>query len=185
MKHILIMFLLTSLTITAHAGNWYGSTELETNENRVTKSGSLGTGLILGYKTGHWQISGRLGTSQAEWGNGLITNTYEGRVMRTFKLGNLKPYVTGLLGQRVSSSQYFAYYALDTGIVIPVYKDIKLDFSYRYRNSFDSVYNFETNRYGVEIKTKISDTDSIGLRYAEIYGDSEINSWRLQYSRNF
>ena len=64
-------------------------------------------------------------------------------------------------------------------------KPVDLDFSYRYRNSFDESKNFQTNRYGIEAIYKFNDSNSLGLRYAQTYGDSESNSWRLQYTHSF
>ena len=185
MKKLLLASLLASFVATAHAGNWYGGVEAETSENRVTKADSVGTGLILGYKEGAWQYSGKLSTSQAEWGNGSITTSYEGRIKRSFDLGYIKPYLQGRLGDRVSSTSDFAYYAVDAGIVLPVSKQFDLDFSYRYRNAFNTDNNFQTDRYGIEGKAKLTDKDSLGLRYTQSYGDSKSDSWRLQYTHAF
>lgn len=185
MKKFLLASLLAAFAAAAHAGNWYGAVEGETSENRVTNADSLGTGVILGYKDGSWQYSAKLSTSQAEWGQGSITNSYEGRVKKSFELGFVKPYLQGRLGDRVSSTSDFAYYAVDAGVVVPVYKKFDVDFSYRYRNAFNTNNNFQTDRYGIEGKLKITDKDTIGLRYAQSYGDSETNSWRLQYARSF
>lgn len=185
MKKLVLASLVALFTATAHAGNWYGSVEAETAENRVTHADTIGTGVILGYKEGDWQYSGKLGTSQAEWGNGSITNSYEGRVKRSFSMLGTKPYLQGRLGERVSSSTHFSYYAVDAGVVVPVVKQFDLDFSYRYRNAFDTANNFQTDRYGVEGKVKVTNNDSVGLRYTRSYGDSETNAWRVQYTRSF
>ncbi len=185
MKKVLLASLLAAFVATAHAGGWYGAVEADSSENRVTKADSVGTGLILGYKDGNWQYSAKLSTSQAEWGNGSITTGYEGRIKHSFSVLGTKPYLQGRLGDRVSSSTDFAYYALDAGVVVPVISKFDLDFSYRYRNAFDTANNFQTNRYGIEGKVKLTDSDSLGLRYTQSYGDSETNSWRLQYQHSF
>ena len=185
MKKAVITAALLLAATTAFAGNWYGAGEVETSENRNTHKDSVGTSVIIGYKDGVWQYSGKLSTSQAEWGNGSITNSYEGRVKRSFNLFGVKPYLQGRLGERVSSTKNFAYYAVDTGVVVPVTNIFEVDFSYRYRDAFDTNNDFQTNRYGIEGKLKITDKDSVGLRYAQSYGDSPTNSWRLQYSHSF
>lgn len=185
MKKIILAIFLASFVAVAHAGNWYGAVEAESAENRVTKADSVGTGITVGYKEGNWQYSGKLGTSQAEWGNGSITNSYEGRVKRSFSMLGTKPYLQGRLGERVRSSSNFSYYGLDAGVVIPVAKQFDLDFSYRYRNAFDTANSFQTDRYGVEGKLKVTDKDTVGVRYTQSYGDSETNAWRVQYTRSF
>jgi opacity protein-like surface antigen len=98
---------------------------------------------------------------------------------------NVKPYLGVRLGETVKSTTNFSYYAVDTGVVIPLNEKVDVDFSYRYRNAFDTANNFQTDRFGVEGKVKLTDKDSLGLRYARSYGDSESNSWRLQYTRSF
>ena len=185
MRKFVLASLLAIFAATAQAGNWYSAVESETSENRVTKADSLGTGLIVGYKEGAWQYSGKLSTSQAEWGNGSITTSYEGRVKRSFDAGIVKPYLQGRLGDRVTSTNDFAYYALDAGVVLPVAKQFDLDFSYRYRNAFNTSNNFQTDRYGIEGKVKLTNKDILGLRYTRSYGDSETNAWRLQYAHSF
>lgn len=186
MKKALLVAALCLVANTAFAGKWYAAGELETAENRQTHADSIGTSAIVGYKDGDWQYSGKLSTSQAEWGNGSISTSYEGRVKRSFNLGGYaKPYIQGRLGEKVSSTKNFPYYAVDTGLVVPVNSWFDVDFSYRYRNAFDADNDYQTNRYGIEGKVKITDSDFVGLRYAQSYGDSETNSWRLQYTHSF
>lgn len=185
MKKLLLASLLAALAATAHAGGWYGGLEADSSENRQTKADSVGTGLILGYKEGNWQYSGKVSTSQAEWGNGSITTSYEGRIKHSFSVLGTKPYLQGRLGDRVSSSTDFLYYAVDAGVVVPVVERFDVDFSYRYRNAFNTSNNFQTDRYGIEGKVKLTDKDSLGLRYTQSYGDSETDSWRLQYTHTF
>lgn len=160
----------------------YVATEYETNENRVTKADSIGAGVIVGKKYNDGlQVSGKVSYSQAEFGNGSITNSVEGRVKQSFGAF----YLGGRLGERILTSDHFSYYAIDTGLVFPVGNAFSVDVSYRYRNAFSSGKNFETNRYGVEGKYKLTKNDTVGLRYTQSYGDSETNSWRLQYTHSF
>lgn len=172
--------MILSLVGVAYA-NPYVSVEYESSENRNTKTDSLGTGIVVGTKlnTG-LQVSGKFSYSQPKIGDGTITNAFEGRVKQ--KLGIA--YVGARLGERINSNSNFTYYAIDTGFVLPV-NNIDFDLSYRYRNSFENGNNFETNRYGIEGKYKITKFDSIGLRYSQSYGDSETNAWRLQYTHSF
>ena len=185
MKKLVLTAALFLAASTAMAGNFYAAGEYETAEDRNTKADSYTTGLIVGYKDGGWQYSGKVSSGQAEWGNGSITNRYEGRVKHTWSAMGVKPYLGVRLGETVKSNTNYSYYAIDTGVAVPVTDKVELDFSYRYRNAFETANNFETNRYGIEGKVKLTDKDSLGLRYAQSYGDSESNSWRLQYTRSF
>lgn len=180
------MSVVLGLAVTsASAGNWYAAGELDTAENRNTHSETIGTSVIIGYKEGAWQYSSKISTSQAEWGTGSISNTYEGRVKRSVSMYGLKPYIQGRLGEKVSSTTNFPYYAFDAGIVVSVANSVDIDFSYRYRNAFDAGDNYQTDRYGIEGKYKLNLRDTVGLRYAQMYGDTEVDSWRLQYARSF
>ncbi len=176
----LIAVMLFALSGAVYAGP-YAAVEYETNEDRNTKADSLGAGVIVGTKfDGGLQVSGKVSYSQPEFGNGAITNSFEGRAKQKF--GNV--YLGARLGERVKSDTNFAYYAIDAGIVLPI-NAFEIDLSYRYRNAFNESNNFETNRYGVEGKYKFTKNDAVGLRYSQSYGDSETNSWRLQYTRSF
>lgn len=184
MKKIIFSILLC-LSGLAVAGP-YVAAEYETSEDRNTKADSYSMAGIFGYKLQDgWQVSGKMQYSQAEWGNGSITESLEARVKKAFTYGSFKPYLGVRLGERLKSSDSFGYYAIDAGTKVAVAKPVDLDFSYRYRNSFDESKNFQTNRYGIEAIYKFNDSNSLGLRYAQTYGDSESNSWRLQYTHSF
>jgi opacity protein-like surface antigen len=185
MKKLVIIAALFLAASTAMAGNFYAAGEYETAEDRSTKADSYTTGVIVGYKDGGWQYSGKVSSGQAEWGNGSITNRYEGRVKHTWSAMGLKPYLGVRLGESVKSASNFSYYAVDAGVAVPVTAKVEVDFSYRYRNAFDTANKFQTDRYGIEGKLKLTDKDSLGLRYAQSYGDSLSNSLRLQYTRSF
>lgn len=163
----------------------YGALEYEDSENRVTHADSYSTGVILGYKTGAWSLSGKVSQSQAELGNGAITNRYEARAKHSWAVSSTRPYLGVRLGENVTATNNFSYYAVDAGLVIPTSDRFAVDFSYRYRDAFKESNNFQTNRYGVEGVYKVTNKDSLGLRYARSYGDSETDSWRLQYTHSF
>lgn len=185
MKKLVLSAALFLAASTALAGNFYASGEYETAENRNTKADSYTTGVILGYKEGAWQYSAKVSSGQAEWGNGSITNRYEGRVKHTWSVMNVKPHAQLRLGENVTSTTNFSYYAVDLGVTVPVTDKVEVDFGYRYRNAFDTANNFQTDRFGIEGKVKVTDNDTVGLRYGQSYGDSETNAWRLQYTRSF
>lgn len=183
MNKILAIFVL-AFSGSVFAGG-YAGVEYDDQQGRNGTSDSVGTSVILGYKEGNTQYSGKLSTSQAEWGNGKISTTYEGRIKQKFDAYGVKPYLQGRLGEKVSSTGNFSYYAVDTGVVVPVASKFDLDFSYRYRNAFNTDNNYQTNRYGIEGIYKVTANDSVGLRYARSYGDSETDSVRLNYTHSF
>jgi len=185
MKKIVSILALALFASTASAGNFYAAGQLGTSEDRNTKADSYNTAVILGYKDGPWQYSGQVTSGQAKLGSGDITNRYEGRVKHTWSAMGVKPYAQLRLGETVKSTTNYSYYAVDTGVVVPLADKFEVDFSYRYRNAFDTTNNFQTNRYGIEGKVKLTDKDRLGLRYAQSYGDSQSNSWQLQYTRGF
>lgn len=163
----------------------YGAVEYESAEDRTTGADSGSVGLIVGQKFGDYNVSGKFSTSQPSLGNGALTNRYEARVKRTFNAYGVKPYAGVRLGENVKSDTHFGYYAIDAGVVVPVASKVDVDVSYRYRDAFKSGNDFQTNRYGIEGIYKVTAKDSVGLRYARSYNDSESNSWRLQYTHSF
>jgi hypothetical protein len=183
MKKVLAILAL-AFAGTAFAGG-YAGVEYEDANGRNGTSDSVGTAVILGYKNGNTSYSGKLSTSQAEFGNGSISTQYEARVKQKYSVMNVNPYLGLRLGEKVSSTTHFSYYAVDTGVVVPVTGKVDVDFSYRYRNAFNTDNNFQTNRVGIEGIYKVTANDSLGLRFARSYGDSETNSVRLNYTHAF
>jgi len=183
MKKVLAILAL-AFAGTSFAGG-YAGVEYEDANGRNGTSDSVGTAVILGYKAGSTSFSGKLSTSQAEFGNGNISTQYEARVKHKYSVMNVNPYLGLRLGEKVSSTSNFSYYAVDTGVVVPVASKVDVDFSYRYRNAFNTDNNFQTNRVGIEGIYKVTANDSLGLRFARSYGDSETNSVRLNYTHSF
>ena len=183
MKKVLAI-LAVAFASTAFAGG-YAGIEYEDQDGRGSTSDSVGTAVILGYKDGSTSYSGKVSSSKPSWGLGNISNQYEARIKHKYSVMNVNPYLGLRLGERVNSTSHFTYYAVDTGVVVPLSRTFDMDVSYRYRNAFDTDNNFQTNRFGIEGVYKVTNKDSLGLRYAQSYGDSESNSLRLQYSRSF
>ena len=164
----------------------YGQLDYEDSEGRNGTNDSVSTAMTLGFKDGKTSYSGRIGTNQGLWGEGKITTSYEARISHKYSaVGVFTPYLQARLGERVNSDKNFSYYAVDTGVVIPLASKFGLDLSYRYRNAFNVDNNFQTDRYGIEGLYYVTNKDRLGLRYAQTYGDSESNSLRLQYTHSF
>jgi hypothetical protein len=183
MKKVLAI-LAVAFASTAFAGG-YAGVEYEDQDGRNGTSDSVGTAVILGYKYGNTSYSGKVSSSKPSWGAGNISNQYEARIKHKYSVMNVNPYLGIRLGEKINSTSHFTYYAVDTGVVVPVAKTVDVDFSYRYRNAFDTDNNFQTNRFGIEGIYKVTKNDSVGLRFARSYGDSETNSIRLNLTHNF
>ena len=183
MKKVLAI-LAVAFASTAFAGG-YAGVEYEDQDGRNGTSDSVGTAVIVGYKDGNTSYSGKVSSSKESWSTGNISNQYEARIKHKYSVMNVNPYLGIRLGEKVNSTSHFTYYAVDTGVVVPVAKAFDVDFSYRYRNAFETSNNFQTNRIGVEGIYKVTKNDSVGLRFARSYGDSETNSIRLNLTHNF
>ena len=188
MKKLFLAAVMVASATFAHAADPYFQVSNSWQENRVTNANSIAPDVVVGVKEGNWQYSGMAQFSQAEWGNGTITNSVEGRVRYNFNpmtVFKVRPWTQVRIGDQITSTNNFAYYAADLGLTVPVIRTVDLDFTYRYRNAFDTANNFQTNRYGIEGKLKMTNKDTVGVRYTQSYGDSETNAWRLQYTRAF
>jgi hypothetical protein len=188
MKKLFLAAIMAASVTVAQAAETYFQVANSWQEDRVTNANSIAPDVVIGVKDGNWQYSGMTQFSQAELGNGATTNSLEGRVRYNFNpVTNfkLKPWTQARLGERIQSDNNFSYYAVDLGVTAPVTGVFDLDFTYRYRNAISSGKDFQTDRYGVEGKLKLSAKDAVGVRYTQSYGDAETNAWRLQYTRAF
>jgi opacity protein-like surface antigen len=188
MKKLFLAAIIAASVTLAQAADPYFQIANSWQENRVTGANSIAPEVVIGVKDGSWQYSGKAQFSQADLGNGAITNSLEGRVRYNFNpVTNfkLKPWSQFRLGEQITSTNNFSYYAVDLGLTVPMSSVIDVDFGYRYRNAFDTSNNFETDRLGVEGRYKFTNKDTIGLRYGQSYGDTEVDAWRLQFTKAF
>lgn len=132
-----------------------------------------------------WELSAQFRASQAELGNGSITNGVEARVARLFTVGSLKPYVGLRVGQAIKSTEDFSHYSVVLGTRFPITGALTGDVGYRYRNAFESGHAYQTSRPHLGLNYALTSNDSVGVRYARSYGDDEKNQWRVTYTRSF
>lgn len=176
----------------AHAGG-YTEFQLYDEENRNTKADNIKFGVVVGNRTADkWDYSLKMETSQAELGSGSIGQGIEGRVRKGFSTSvmgiTVSPYIGVRLGEKISSSENFSYYAVDTGVKFPLVSNwLTGDVGYRYRNAFSSAQDFDSHRGHVAVAYAITKNDSISVRYSQSFGavSEEKNSWRLAYSHSF
>lgn len=171
----------------AHAAG-YSTFEYSQEELRSDSTTKDKFGVVIGNKTAAGQdYSVKLEMSQAEWGNGSVSNGFEGRARQNFGAGPLKPYLGVRLGQRLKADESFTHYAVDAGVKFPIIGELSGDVGYRYRNAFDTINVFESNRYHAMVSYAVSKADSIGVRYSKAYGDAneEKNAVRVSWTHNF
>ena len=165
----------------------YGGFEYTTEENRVTNAESIKGAFVIGAKTPtNWDFSAKLESGQAELGNGNISSGVETRIRKTFSnaVGPLSPWIGVRLGQSIKKDIHFGYYAAEGGLKFPIVGSLSGDLAYRHRNSF-AENNFETNRTSLQLNYALTKQDSIGVRFARSTGDSEVDAWRISYTRSF
>ena len=131
-----------------------------------------------------WELSAQFRASQAEWGNGSLTNGVEARVARLFTVGELKPYVGLRLGQAIKAAEDFSHYSVVVGTKFPIAGALSGDVGYRYKNAF-STTGQETNRPHLGLNYALTKNDSVGVRFARSFGDEEKEQWRMTYTRSF
>lgn len=132
-----------------------------------------------------WELSAQFRTSQAEVGNGSITNGVEARVTRLFSLGDVTPYVSLRVGQAIKSTEDFSQYNVVLGAKFPITGALSGDAGVRYRNAFESGHDYQTTRPHFGLNYALTKNDSVGVRFARSYGDDEKEQWRVTYTRSF
>ena len=170
----------------------YTSLEVSNEEKRATGEDSVKYGVVVGVKVGGgMDYSLKVDSSQAKIGEGDISNGMELRAKKTFtgiSVYDVKPYVGVRVGQKIKSDDNFSHYAVDYGIKFPIIGNIVyLDLGGRYRNAFDTVNEFKSNRGHAIVSWNLTKQDTVGVRYSQAYGDTseEKNAWRLSYTRSF
>lgn len=188
MKLTKILAMATLLVATAAQAGGYADLQYYQEENRNTNKENIKHAVTVGYKTDDsWDYSFKLETSQAEVGNGSISEGVEVRVRKGFALGGLKPYVGVRLGEKIGSSAHFSHYAVDAGTKFPLIGSLTGDIGYRYRDAFVTSNDYQSNRGHVALAYALTKQDTVAVRYSQSYGTTseEKNSWRFTYSRSF
>lgn len=154
-------------------------------ENVKTKADNLAYAVVPGMTVDKtWDFSVQMRTSQAEIGSGAITNGLEARLTRLFEVGTLKPYISLRTGQIIRSNTSFSQYNVMLGTRFPISGSLSGDVGVRYRDAY-SENNFQTTRPHFGLNYAITPKDSVGVRYARSFGDSEVDQWRVSYTKSF
>jgi hypothetical protein len=165
----------------AMAAGGYASLEYSDESNRLTGAENINHGLVIGSKMGTVDYSIKMANSQTEIGSGSITQALEVRAKKNFGA----VYFGGRLGERMTSSTHFSYYAIDSGVKFPLVAGFTADVGARYRNAFESGKLYETVRGHVAVGYALTKQDAVAVRWSRSSGDEEKDAVRLQYTRSF
>ena len=173
---------LAALLVTGSAmAGGYASLEYSDESNRKTGAENINHGLVVGSKMDGVDYSIKMANSQTEIGSGSITQALEIRAKKNFGA----VYFGGRLGERITSSTHFSYYAIDSGVKFPLVAGVTADVGARYRNAFESGKLYETTRGHVAVGYALTKQDAVAVRWSRSYGDEEKDAVRLQYTRSF
>ena len=183
MKFTKLAVVFASLLIagSAVAAGGYASLEYSDESNRLTGAENINHGLVIGTKMDGVDYSIKMANSQTELGSGSITQALELRAKKSF--GAL--YFGGRVGERITSSTNFSYYAIDSGVKFPLFAGLTGDVGARYRNAFESGKLYETTRGHVAVGYALTKQDAVAVRWSRSWGDEEKDGVRLQYTRSF
>ena len=173
--------LFVALTATSAMAGGYASLEYSDESNRKTGAENINHGVVVGSKMDGVDYSIKMANSQTEIGSGSITQALELRAKKSF--GAL--YFGGRVGERITSSTNFSYYAIDSGVKFPLFAGLTGDVGARYRNAFESGKLYETTRVHTSVGYALTKQDSVAVRWSRSWGDEEKDGVRLQYTRSF
>ena len=188
MKLTKLLVTVGALLIAGSAMAQYGSLEYSEETNRATSATNIKEALVVGTKVGSMDYSIKMESSQADIGSGSISTGVEVRARKNFgDIVGVKPYLGVRLGEKMSSSTHFTHYAVDYGVKFPIAGALSGDVGGRYRNAFDTVNAFQSNRAHAALAYALTDKDTVALRYSKAYGDDgeAKNAYRLSYTRSF
>ena len=181
MKLVKAFLLVGLMAVGSAMAQGYGSVEYSDESNRKTGAENIKEGLVIGNKAGGVDYSIKMENSQTEIGSGSISQALEVRARKS--LGAL--YVGARLGERITSSTHFSYYAIDSGVKFPLVAGFTADVGARYRNAFETGKLYETTRGHVAVGYALTKKDSVAVRWSRSWGDEEKDAVRLQYTRSF
>ena len=183
MKFTKLAVVFASLLIagSAVAAGGYASVEYSDESNRLTGAENINHAVVIGSKIDTVDYSIKMANSQTELGSGSITQALEVRAKKNFGA----VYFGGRLGERITSSTHFSYYAIDSGVKFPLVAGFTADVGARYRNAFESGKLYETTRGHVAVGYALTKQDAVAVRWSRSWGDEEKDAVRLQYTRSF
>jgi len=138
-------------------------------------------------------FAGSKDDGQVKGSNNPLENQIEARVQKMWEIGyGVKAGARVSVGEMVNgvynsagTSQTFAYYTIEPKASYGLTKDLSLAAAWRYRNSFNDTYAYQTRTWKVGADYALTKKDEIGARYLVKRGDFNSNGVELTYSRAF
>lgn len=192
MKNLLKLALVSCALLmgSAHAQNKpYMQYEYYTMENRVTKADSEMFMMVGGVATADgWDYALAVGPTQTKLGQSGSQSTFaEARIRKTFApigLG-IKPYVLGIVGDKITTDTNAWHYLIDAGVIVPLNSRFTGVVGGWYRDAFNQDHNMYQTRWSSSLIFHATKDDSVQLQFAQSKGDSALNQWRLSYKHSF
>lgn len=126
-----------------------------------------------------------LQTTQADITN-KISSRFDIGVNPKFDLvGPVRGYTRVSVGEKISSTGNFSFYAVEPGITAPLGNNFSTQVGYRFRNAFNTANNDTTHTLRAGVTYDFTKQDAIGVRFDRMRGDQNQNIWNINYVRNF
>jgi len=130
-------------------------------------------------------VDASIQTTQVDISN-KISSRYDFGVNPKFDVyGSVRGYTRLSVGEKISTSGDFRFYAIEPGITAPLGNGFSTQVGYRFRNAFDSNIADTTRTLRAGITYDFTSKDAIGIRLDRVRGDSNQNVWNVNYVRSF
>lgn len=130
-------------------------------------------------------LDASLQTTQADVTN-KISSRYDIGVNPKFDLvGPVRGYARMSVGEKISTSGNFSFYAVEPGITAPLGSGLSTQIGYRFRNAFNTTNNDTTHTLRAGVTYELTNKDAIGVRFDRMRGDQNQNIWNVNYVRSF
>ena len=184
MKKLLASLLLISASFTASAGS--ATVEYHSWKNQTTKTYT--DGLVLTVRenltnslTGDLVFSGNQSRTTGAIGSRIET----GLTGRVANFGPFNATVRGAVGKRYSNTADSSYYSIQPTVSYKVTDKVSTSLGYRFRDSFDSTVNDQTRSVRLGTSYALTKSDTVGVRFDRVRGDSNINLVAVNFTRRF
>lgn len=176
--YVVILFFVSTFSLAQESSYLQQMVYLETNRN--TNQGSEYYETTVGNKYNNWDFSTCFGIKEG-------SENLEHRIKYTVDMIFFEYYIQERLGYQWDTNRSLSYYAIDSGFIVLLADkhQHKLNFMFRYKNSFEPEDQIEHTRYGVELSRKISKHLTGAVAYMQTYGDKEVDIWRFGLTYRF
>lgn len=130
-------------------------------------------------------VDASIQTTQVDISN-KISSRYDFGINPKFNVyGPVRGYTRFSVGEKISTSGDFRFYAIEPGINAPLGNNLTGQLGYRFRNAFDSSIADTTRTIRAGVTYDFTSKDAIGVRFDRLRGDANQNVWNVNYVRSF